>query len=83
MAKYRKHHEGQNGWSEWINPAQVYQLACCDCGLVHTMEFRIVRDDGGPELDSEQVVDDPGLRIVFRAKRNTRATGQVRRHKRK
>lgn len=27
---------------EWVQPIRKgYKLACCDCGLVHTMNFRI------------------------------------------
>lgn len=27
---------------EWVNPIRKgYNLACCDCGLVHVMDFRI------------------------------------------
>jgi len=27
---------------EWVQPVeQGYKMACCDCGLVHTMDFRI------------------------------------------
>lgn len=51
------------GWSDWIHPLPGYRMACCDCGLVHDMEFRI---------------DDLG-QINFRANRNTRSTGQLRR----
>ncbi len=28
--------------NEWINPTQTnYKMACCDCGLVHNIDFRI------------------------------------------
>ena len=27
---------------EWVQPKRRgYKLACCDCGLVHTMNFRV------------------------------------------
>jgi hypothetical protein len=26
---------------EWVRPRKTYYMACCDCGLVHKMEFRI------------------------------------------
>lgn len=27
---------------EWIQPIDAgYKLACCDCGLVHRMDFRV------------------------------------------
>lgn len=29
---------------EWVQPVRRgYRLACCDCGLVHTMDFRVVK----------------------------------------
>lgn len=37
MAKYIKPKPG-----EWIQPIRKgYKLACCDCGLVHKMNFRV------------------------------------------
>lgn len=48
---------------EWVQPVRRgYKLACCDCGLVHTMDFRIYKG-----------------RVQFRADRNERSTGQMRR----
>ena len=42
MAKYRTE-EAVNGlWSRWVQPVRRgYKLACCDCGLVHDMDFRV------------------------------------------
>lgn len=35
--KYEKPEAG-----EWVQPIRRgYRLACCDCGLVHTMNFRV------------------------------------------
>lgn len=57
-----KYEEPQPG--EWIQPVEEgYKMQCCDCGLVHRMDFRV--EDG---------------RAQFRAFRDNRATGQVRRH---
>jgi hypothetical protein len=29
---------------EWIQPVpEGYKIACCDCGLVHNMDFRIYK----------------------------------------
>ena len=64
MTRFRREIEGDDGWSEWIRPLEGYKMACCDCGLVHNVEFRI--DDNG--------------NINFRASRNVRSTGQMRRH---
>ena len=66
MTHYQKEYEKEDGWSRWVQPVeQGYKMCCCDCGLVHTMDFRI--EDG---------------HIQFRAQRNNRSTGQVRRHQR-
>lgn len=65
MTKFEKMTENDDGWCDWIHPLEGYKMACCDCGLVHDMEFE---------------VDDQG-RIIFRARRNTRSTGQMRRHR--
>jgi len=67
MAKYRDENDGTDdeGWTRWILPEpDLYKMACCDCGLVHNLQFRVT-DDG---------------RAEFRVQRNNRATGQMRRH---
>lgn len=34
---------------EWVRPVhRKFKLMCCDCALVHTIDFRIL--DGGVEL---------------------------------
>jgi hypothetical protein len=33
-----------DGWSEWQNPIMKgYRMKCCDCGLIHEVEFRVGR----------------------------------------
>jgi len=84
MTKYRQEIEGEDGWSRDIAPQMKgYKMACCDCGLVHDIDFRVVKvaktyEDGG--WDAEDV-DDSEYRVIMKARRNNRATGQVRRHK--
>lgn len=64
MARYRQEEAVNGRWSRWVQPVRRgYKMACCDCGLVHDMDFRI---EAG--------------RVQFRAARNNRATGQVRRY---
>ena len=36
-----KYHQQQDG--EWMQPKPDYKMACCDCGLVHRVEFRVVK----------------------------------------
>ncbi len=65
MARYVVMHETNGRWTEWVQPIRRgYKLCCCDCGLVHDVDFRIQKG-----------------RVQFRASRNTRSTGQVRRHR--
>ena len=41
--KYEQHVAGRAGWSRWVFPNRKrYRAACCDCGLVHEMQFRLV-----------------------------------------
>ena len=65
MPKHEVMVENEDGWSEWIHPLGGYRMSCCDCGLVHSLEFRLDDDN----------------KLNFRASRNNRATGQTRRHK--
>ncbi len=45
MRRYKKvKAKDKSGWSEWQQPiTRGYKLVCCDCALVHHMEFRIYR----------------------------------------
>lgn len=68
MAKYRQEVAiHPDGWSRWVYPEMDgYKMSCCDCGLVHQMQFRVTDDYE---------------RVEFRVRRDNRATGQVRRHR--
>lgn len=38
MSRYRQVFEG-----EWVTPVhRGYRMACCNCGLVHRLNFRVV-----------------------------------------
>lgn len=55
---------------EWIQPTRKgYKMRCCDCGLVHRLDFRLVHTKGG-------------IFIHFRAFRDVRSTAATRRKKR-
>lgn len=60
----------EEGWSEWIHPLPGYLMQCCDCGLVHRMEFEIVpHGSDRPSLNPGE-----GKRrgvIIYRAARYT------------
>lgn len=62
-------HPGPDGWSEWIHPLPGYLMQCCDCGLIHRMQFAIVprsEVSGAGELNEGET--DAGV-IIFRAAR--------------
>lgn len=81
---------GEDGFSEWIKPRMKgYQMACCDCNLVHTLDFKIVRrgkvfkeyKDGNHSYEYHDFEGKTPYEVMLRAKRNKRATGQKRRKK--
>lgn len=64
MSKYDNPKAG-----EWIRPVRRgYKMACCDCGLVHVLDFRLTKWG-------------KGKKIWFRAFRNNRSTAAIRRNK--
>lgn len=64
---------GPRGFSRWVQPHMgKYLLACCDCGLVHEMQFRIAT---GPVRAGGQRTN-----VQFRARR---ADGHTRRLRKK
>jgi hypothetical protein len=60
--------DSASDWSEWVcpDPAQ-YFMKCCDCGLVHEMQFNVVKYSAGDKCED---VDDPHVQAVFRARRH-------------
>lgn len=71
----------RRGFSRWVNPVMDrYLFGCCDCGLVHEMEFRSflrgkVRKDGSYKLD---VLPKGKYGVRFRARRAARYTARER-----
>lgn len=70
--RFRKEEpEGPRGFSRWVQPEmRRYLLQCCDCGLVHEMQFRIAV---GPKRQHVQ----------FRARRAERYTAVARANRKK
>lgn len=67
--KYLAHPLSADGWTDWIQPRmRSYRMSCCDCGLVHELQFRVVACGRGHK-------------VIFRARRHERATAAVRRHR--
>lgn len=64
MPRYAKIHDG-----EWIRPKRRGWLeACCDCGLIHVWDFRLLETPKGPEIE-------------IRCRRDNRRTALARRCK--
>jgi len=61
---------------EWIrpHPQEGHKMACCDCGLVHTFDFRVVTIDDGKGAKQY---------AVYRAVRDKRATSARRKRAQK
>jgi hypothetical protein len=54
---------------DWVYPRHNgYRMRCCDCGLVHRVNFRVVKDSSGQ------------LSVRFQAFRAGRATAMSRRY---
>ncbi len=82
MPRLKKHVAGEGGWSDWDWPIMTgYRMACCDCGLVHDMEFqaiKVTKSTTGGVFEYEDL-DRKKYRVAIRARRNNRSTAQVRR----
>ncbi len=85
MTRYNKHADMGNGWTDWIQPVMKgYKMSCCDCGLVHNLDFRIGRITKVISPGTYRSVDAGKKFLVqFRVSRNARSTAMVRRHKKK
>jgi len=76
MATKRKRTYRSPAAGEWIRPVhQGYRLACCDCGLVHRVDFRAVSHATNRATSEASV--------ALRFWRDERATAAVRRERRK
>ncbi len=66
-------YEGADGWSDWIHPEPPYQLQCCGCGLIHDMEFALVKQDdvSGLTNDLRNHGETKSKVIIFRARRKS------------
>lgn len=84
MTKFKVETEMEDGWSRWVQPIMSgYKMACCDCGLVHNMEFQVLEvlrknKDGTWKAVA---LDPVRYRVEFRARRNGRSTALMRRSK--
>ena len=71
-----------SGWTDWVLPQRHYRMGCCDCGLVHDMEFRVVIVERLKDGTYRTIKVNPAkCRVEFRVHRNNRSTALLRRAK--
>jgi hypothetical protein len=45
---------GRGGWSEWQQPIMKgYMMQCCDCGLVHEIQFKALEQISEPDTNGD------------------------------
>ena len=68
--KYREEMElVAGGWTRWVPVVQDgYKMSCCDCGLVHALQFRVV--EGRVELRAKRDNRATGQRRRWMSKNN-------------
>lgn len=61
----------RGGWCEWVMPIpKGYLMKCCDCGLVHEMQFKAFAETNRRRGGQFEIVDLPWpIRVMFRARR--------------
>ena len=74
--------ERKDGWTDWQFPTmQKYRMACCDCGLVHDMQFEVHKVTKQIDANTFVAKSVEGYRVRFKARRNNRSTAAMRREK--
>lgn len=76
---YKKVREKANGWSDWQSPVGEYLMVCCDCHLVHGVQFRAIKEVGSTTRGrfSADVLRHP-YRVQLRARRRNGLTRNLR-----
>lgn len=79
-----KYVQGDSSWMGVVPEDAPFRLACCDCGLVHEMEFRAIEIEqayaNGVKIG--RILPPGTFQVEFRARRAARltATQRKRRH---
>ena len=67
--KFKKYKAGKGGWSEWVYPTKKYLFKCCDCGLIHEMEFASLIKTNKKGIHFNVVKLPEEISVMFRARR--------------
>jgi hypothetical protein len=57
-----------------------YRMRCCDCALVHAIDFDVVKVEAqeGDDVWTDKTFDPTGLRVVMAVSRDEEATAAAR-----
>jgi hypothetical protein len=59
---------------EWVQPVRRgYKMACCDCGLVHTLNFRLVKNGRGAFIQFQAFRDEKATKLVRKRDKHNEA----------
>lgn len=66
----------KDGWSRWETPEMKgYLMGCCDCHLIHEMEFEVMKPISKPNSKGwTKYKDIPNGRVRMRARRHNEKT---------
>jgi len=69
--RFKKMVAGRGGWSEWVCPThKSYLMKCCDCGLVHELQFKTFAETTQRKNGTFTIVELPWpVRAMFRGRR--------------
>lgn len=83
MPKIPRLKENETGFTLPINPdPNGYKFACCDCGLIHDILFRVIKvtkQHPNGTFDYHEMPLNGPFQVQFKARRNNRSTAQMRR----
>lgn len=72
------------GGKRFVPVMQGFRMACCDCGLVHVIDFEVIeriRPLKNGKWEYRLPAKGERFRVAMTARRDNRATGQLRRHR--
>lgn len=83
MKRFRPYSEraGKDGWCRWVTPImRRYKLVCCDCSLVHEMEFQALKVNSRTTRRrfNSTPLSLQDYRVAFRVRRKNGLTRQLR-----
>ena len=59
----------EDGFCNWVCPTSTgYLMQCCDCELIHEVDFRVVKYKSN-DSDEFDVIEDKNTQVQFRMRR--------------